>query len=115
MLAVFEAGAPSCLRRLVTSTIILFGLLSSLVPVHAQEPEVHPPIYAWAETETVELSRSDSAATGVSSLDLTLREGESATYYLRLSKQPVASGWWVRVHVDGFVRYDGELRATKGI
>ena len=52
--------------------------------------------------------------TGLRSLELTIREGESTTYYFRLSKQPVASGWWVRVHVDGFVRYDGVLE-EKGI
>ena len=116
MLAPYEAGAPSRLRRLVTSSTILFGLLSitAAPPVRAQEEqedqEEHPPIYAWAETGgKVELSRSITADTGMPSLDLTIREGESATYYLRLSKQPEASGWWVRVHVDGYVRYDGDL------
>ena len=114
-----EAGVPGCLGRLLSSTFILVGLLSGIVapPIHAQEE--HPPVYAWSETETVELSRSNSAATGVSSLELTLREGESVTYYLRLSKQPVISngspyGWWVRVHVDGSVHIDGDL-PDKGI
>ena len=110
MLAPYEAGAPSRLGRLVTSTTILFGLLSitAAPAVHAQEE--HPPIYGWAETGgKVELSRSITADTGMPSLELTIREGESATYYLRLSKQPEASGWWVRVHVDGYVRYGGEL------
>ena len=55
-----------------------------------------------------------SATAGMRSLDLTIREGESATYYLRLSEQPEASGWWVRVHVDGVVYIDGVLE-EKGI
>ena len=115
VLAPYEARAPSRLGRLVTSTTILLALLSATTApaVHAQEE--HPPIYAWAETDTVELSRSGMVGdTGMRSLELTIREGESATYYLRLSEQPVASGWWVRVHVDGFVRYDGVLE-EKGI
>ena len=115
MLGPYEARAPSHLGRLVTSTTILLALLSATTApaVHAQEE--HPPIYAWAETDTVELSRSGMVGdTGMRSLELTIREGESATYYLRLSEQPEASGWWVRVHVDGFVRYDGVLE-EKGI
>ena len=47
-------------------------------------------------------------------LDLPSGEGESVTYYLRLSQQPEANGWWVRVHVDGVVYIDGVI-AKKGI
>ena len=39
---------------------------------------------------------------------LSVKAGESVTYMVRLSKQPTADGWWVRVHVDGAVRIDGE-------
>ena len=38
-----------------------------------------------------------------------MREGETASYKVRLSKQPLADGWWVFVQVDGVVYYDGEL------
>ena len=62
----------------------------------------------------MELSRSMDATDGVRSLNLPIRKEKSATYYLRLNKQPEASGWWVRVHVDGAVYIDGVL-AEKGI
>ena len=109
-----EVRVPSRLRRFVTFTTILLALLSGAAasPAHAQEEE-HPPIYAWAETDTVELSTSMSATAGMRSLNLTIPEGASATYYIRLSEQPTASGWWVRVHVDGTVRYDGEYDADR--
>ena len=76
-----------------------------------------PPIFSW--TGTVELSETGTEGTnkaGMRSLDLKLpsRERESVTYYLRLSQQPAANGWWVRVHVNGVVYIDGEL-AEKGI
>ena len=116
VLAPYEAGAPSRLRHLVISTIIALALVShtALTSLHAQ---TRYPIDDWADTGgTVELSKSMSATTGMRSLNLDLpsRKGESATYYLRLSKQPKADGWWVRVHVDGVVYIDGEL-AEKGI
>ena len=111
--APYGAGAPSRLRRLVISTIIAIALVShtALTSLHAQ---ANLPIDDWAKTGTVELSRSMSATAGLRSLDLTIREGESATYYLRLSEQPKASGWWVRVLVDGVVYIDGVLE-EKGI
>ena len=110
VLAPYEAGAPSRLRHLVISTLIALALVShtALTSLHAQ---TRYPIDDWADTGgTVELSKSMSATTGMSSLDLDLpsREGESVTYYLRLSKQPAADGWWVRVYVNGVVYIDGE-------
>ena len=114
VLAPYEAGAPSRLRHLVISTLIALALVShtALTSLHAQLP---PPIDDWAETGgTVELSRSMDATDGVRSLNLPIRKEKSATYYLRLNKQPEASGWWVRVHVDGAVYIDGVL-AEKGI
>ena len=114
VLAPCEAGAPSRLRHLVISTLIALALVShtALTPLHAQTPY---PIDDWAETGgTVELSRSMDATDGVRSLNLPIRKEQSATYYLRLNKQPEASGWWVRVHVDGAVYIDGVL-AEKGI
>ena len=114
VLAPYEAGAPSRLRHLVISTLIALALVShtALTSLHAQPP---PPIDDWAETGgTVELSTSMDATDGVRSLNLPIRKEKSATYYLRLNKQPEASGWWVRVHVDGAVYIDGVL-AEKGI
>ena len=116
VLAPYEVGAPSRLRHLVISTLIVLALVShtALTSLHAQ---TRYQIDDWADTGgMVELSKSMSATTGMSSLDLDLpsREGESVTYYLRLSKQPKANGWWVRVHVNGVVYIDGVL-AEKGI
>ena len=34
---------------------------------------------------------------------LSVKAGESVTYFLRLSEPPTADGWWVMVHVDGEV------------
>ena len=34
---------------------------------------------------------------------LSVKAGESVTYFLRLSEPPTADGWWVMVHVDGVV------------
>ena len=116
VLAPYEVGAPSRWRHLVISTLIALALVShtALTSLHAQ---ARYPIDHWADTGgMVKLSKSMSATTGMSSLDLDLpsREGESVTYYLRLSKQPAADGWWVRVHVNGVVYIDGVL-AEKGI
>ena len=73
----------------VLSLAVLTGIGS---PLHAQnDPE------PW--DGTVEVSGST-----------TVQAGESVTYFLRLSKQPTADGWWVRVHVDGEVRADGEYK-----
>ena len=110
VLAPYEVGAPSRLRHLVISTLIALALVShtALTSLHAQ---TRYPIDDWADTGgMVKLSKSMSATTGMSSLDLDLpsREGESVTYYLRLSKQPAADGWWVRVYVNGVVYIDGE-------
>ena len=46
---------------------------------------------------------------------LSVKAGESVTYMVRLSKQPTADGWWVRVHVDGAVRADGEYKGLRWV
>ena len=38
-----------------------------------------------------------------------MREGETVSYSVRLSEQPLADGWWVFVQVDGVVYHDGEF------
>ena len=46
---------------------------------------------------------------------LSVKAGESVTYMVRLSKQPTADGWWVRVHVDGAVRADGKYKGLRWV
>ena len=46
---------------------------------------------------------------------LSVKAGESVTYFLRLSEPPTADGWWVRVHVDGAVRIDGEYKGLSWV
>ena len=58
---------------------------------HAQ----NDPENAW--TGTVEVSPAT----------LTLRPGQTLSYRIRLTEQPTADGWWVRLFVDGEVRADG--------
>ena len=41
---------------------------------------------------------------------LTVQPGASFTYQVRLSEQPTGDGWWIRVHVDGEVRADGNYK-----
>ena len=43
-----------------------------------------------------------------SSLSLTLKAGESVTYWIRLSRQPLEDGWFVRIFVNGSVRSEGK-------
>ncbi len=87
--------------RLVASTIVLSALFSS-VAVHQVHAQNDAPIFSWGGT--VQVSKSS----------LTIREGQSLRYNLRLSKQPASNGWWVRIHVDGVVYTEGRLE-EKGI
>ena len=72
---------------------------------------VSPPVRAQSEdtwSGTVEVSPSR----------LTIREGESASYRFRLSESPSEDAdddWWVRMHVDGHVRYDGEYSGIRWV
>ncbi len=91
----------SCLRRLVVPVMLVSALLSSTAAprAHAQNDA---PIFTWP------------GKVKVSTSTLEIREGESATYNLWLTRQPSADGWWVRVHVDGVVRYDGGFDQPEG-
>ena len=91
----------SCLRRLVVPAMLVSALLSSTAAprAHAQNDA---PIFTWP------------GKVKVSTSTLEIREGESATYNLWLTRQPSADGWWVRVHVDGVVRYDGGFDQDEG-
>ena len=81
--------------------MLVSALLSSTAAprVHAQNDA---PIFTWP------------GKVKVSTSTLEIREGESATYNLWLTRQPSADGWWVRVHVDGVVRYDGGFDQDEG-
>ena len=81
--------------------MLVSALLSSTAAprAHAQNDA---PIFTWP------------GKVKVSTSTLEIREGESATYNLWLTRQPSADGWWVRVHVDGVVRYDGGFDQDEG-
>ena len=97
--------------RLVASTIMLSALLSGVAmhQVHAQnnnsicEQETPPEICSWG------------GEVQVSTSTLTIREGETISYAIRLSEQPSADGWWVRIHVNGAVYINGNHGNSEGI
>ena len=84
------------LKLIPASTIILSTLLPGTA-VHQLHAQTDPPIFRWGGS--VEVSTST----------LTIREGETVSYSVRLSEQPLADGWWVFVQVDGVVYPDGEF------
>ena len=84
------------LKLIPASTIILSALLPGTA-VHQLHAQTDPPIFSWGGS--VEVSTST----------LTMREGETVSYSVRLSEQPLADGWWVFVQVDGVVYHDGEF------
>ena len=84
------------LKLIPASTIILSTLLPGTA-VHQLHAQADPPIFRWGGS--VEVSTST----------LTMREGETVSYSVRLSEQPLADGWWVFVQVDGVVYHDGEF------
>ena len=80
---------------------MLSALLSG-VAMHQVHAQNNAPIFNW------------QGEVQVSTSTLTIREGEALTYNIRLSEQPAADGWWLRIHVDGVVYIDGHLE-EKGI
>ena len=93
-----------CSRCLLAFAVLLPALLSGVATARAQAP-----IFDWANGGgTVEVSQ-DGSSPSSSSFTLSLKAGESKTYYLRLTKPLPANekGWWVRIHVNGAVRTDG--------
>ncbi len=91
-------GSP----RLVASTIMLSALLSGVV-VHQVHAQNNAPIFNW------------QGEVQVSTSTLTIGEGETISYDIRLSEQPSADGWWVRIHVNGVVYIDGNRDNSEGI
>ena len=51
----------------------------------------------------------------VAPASLTIRAGHSVSYRLRLTEQPTADGWWVRVRADGAVRADGNYQGLSWV
>ena len=84
------------LKLILASTIILSTLLPGTA-VHQLHAQTDPPIFSWGGS--VEVSTST----------LTMMEGETVSYSVRLSEQPLADGWWVFVQVDGVVYHDGKF------
>ena len=78
-------------RRPVALVFVLAGLLCALA-----SPRLHAQIANWPGGDI-----------DVSTHTLTIREGETGSYRLRLNQPISADGWWVRVFVDGSVRPDG--------
>ena len=105
------------LPLLVALAIVVSALLSSAAAPPANADD-HAEIYRWPGT--VELWDGMSAEpTRMGSLPLEIRQGETKTYYVRLSEQPISSrqccGWWVRVHVNGAVRADGNYQGISWV
>ena len=90
---------------LVAFTITLAALVSAIAAssIYAQTPDEHPTDKWVREGGTVQTNKAT----------LTIREGETASYSVRLSKRPhnedeKNDGWWVRILVDSANRADGE-------
>ena len=90
---------------LVAFTITLAALVSAIAAssIYAQTPDEHPTDKWVREGGTVQTNKAT----------LTIREGETASYSVRLSKRPhnedeKNDGWWVRILVDSANRVDGE-------
>ena len=83
------------LQRIALIVTALAGSAVAAPPVAAQE--------AW--TGGVEVSTSS----------LTVVEGGSVTYSLRLTEPPTADGWWIMVHVDGSRRHAGEYGGIRWV
>ena len=82
-------------QRLVAFAVTLSALLSGIAAprIHAQT--------TWG----VEVSPST----------LTIDEGESLTYRLRLTEPPLADGWWVVLRVNGSIRDAGHYRGISWV
>ena len=92
-LGLYRSCAPR--QRLVAFAVTLSALLSGIAAprVHAQT--------TWG----VEVSPTT----------LSIDEGESLTYRLRLTEPPLADGWWVVLRVNGSIRYDGHYRGISWV
>ena len=69
-------------------------LITVAAPVHPQEVDVE-----WHGTVEVDLPEQFIVA-----------PGKTFVYRIRLSEEPDGDGWWIRLHVDGEVRSDGDYK-----
>ncbi len=92
-LGLYRSCAPR--QRLVAFAVTLSALLSGIAAprVHAQT--------TWG----VEVSPTT----------LSIDEGESLTYRLRLTEPPLADGWWVVLRVNGSIRDAGHYRGISWV
>ena len=85
-------------------TVILWFAAATTAPVYAAEPPLSEQ-GDWAPGGTGDVEVDLPAG------PLTLREGESLTYRMRLTSQPLASvaegEWWVRIRMNGVIYIDG--------
>ena len=94
-------------------------MLAAAPRAHAQtDDDPHKPTDDWAVDGTVWVSVD--AMNAATRPTLTIREGESGTYWVRLNKEPIveataADPWWVFVHVDGSRRADGQYEGIRWI
>ena len=79
---------------LVVIAIALLALVSGIAAT--QNP--NEPTDQWVD---------DGGTVQVDQTTLTIREGESKSYRLRLNRQPLEDGWWAMILVDGSKRYNG--------
>ena len=96
-------GSPRFVAYTIVMSALLFGV--AMHQVQAQDT-----IFDWA----MDREGDPKGMVEVRPSTLNLTEGNSLRYEIRLSKQPLANGWWVRIHVDGVVYIDGRLE-EKGI
>ena len=105
-----------CLRLVVLANVLLVNLPAISVPVvHAET--------TWTGDVEVSTVRSTNDMDYGPSKTLTINEGESLSYYLRLTEQPtdkdgnpieavsnLGNRWWVAIHVDGHRRSGGTYK-----
>ena len=105
------SGRVICGRRLIAFAILLpaFAYVAAVPAARAQS--------SWDGTVEVSLDRENP--TSGSSIPLNFNNGNSVTYWFRLSKQPDKQpsdlGWWIRIHVDGGVRADGVYKGFRWV
>ena len=105
------SGRVICGRRLIAFAILLpaFACVAAVPAARAQS--------SWDGTVEVSLDRENP--TSGSSIPLNFNNGNSVTYWFRLSKQPDKQpsdlGWWIRIHVDGGVRADGVYKGFRWV
>ncbi len=116
-----DARKPTLPRRsrrplfVLPFTLALTALLCAVTAPYAHAQDDHQPTDDWADDGGTVLVSVD-AMNAATRPTLTIREGESGTYWMKLSDKPpdeAASDdpWWVFVHVDGQRHGGGEYES----